>query len=208
MMRPLTLSVLATFLWWPHLEAITVVAMSFEELTAEATTVVCARVADVRGQWTSDRRSIDSIITLDALRYFKGDLGPSPMMRLPGGSTGNVINVIPGAPVLRDGEIVVVFLTSRGPAIPTALGLGQGIFQVLRDARSGALVVSPPPLKASAGGKVLRGGAERQLLTLDAFGEAVRALPPRHAHPAWRGPRLPPHHAHPAWRGPRLEAAR
>ncbi len=156
--------------------AITVTPMTFEELVAESAAVVYARVADVRGLWTSDRRAIDSLITMEALRYLKGDLGPSVLMRLPGGEAGGVINVLPGAPVLREGELVVLFLASRGPAIPTALGLGQGIFRVVRDAQSGATLVTPPPLKASVAGRVLRGAVERRLLTLDAFEANVRAI--------------------------------
>ncbi len=46
--------------------------MTFEQLVDEAAAVVYARVADVRGQWTADRQSIDSIITLEALQYMKG----------------------------------------------------------------------------------------------------------------------------------------
>lgn len=176
MTRLLAVSLFALVVSLAHVEAITVVPMTFEELTAEATAVVYARVADVRGQWTADRRSIDSIITLEALRYFKGDLGSTVLMRLPGGRASGVVHVLPGAPVLRDGELVIVFLTSRGPAISTALGLGQGIFQVIRDTRSGMLLVAPAALKASAAGKLLRGAADRRLLTMDAFAANVRAL--------------------------------
>jgi hypothetical protein len=156
--------------------AITVAPMTFEELVGEATAVVYARVADVRGQWTNDRRSIDSVVTLEALRYLKGDLGAGVLVRLPGGEAGGVINVLPGAPVLRQGELVVLFLKARGPAISTPLGLGQGIFRVIRDPGSGTMLVSPPPLKGSAAGRVIRGAADRRLLALDAFEASVRSL--------------------------------
>jgi hypothetical protein len=160
----------------PSAEAVVVVPMTFEELVDESLAVVYARVADVRGQWTSDRRAIDSVIALEPLKYFKGDLGQHPIMRLPGGEAGGVINVVPGAPALRDGDLVVLFLTAHGPAIPTTLGLGQGVFRVVRDVAAGALRVSPPPLKASAAGRIIRGAADRHSLTLDAFESAVREL--------------------------------
>ncbi len=57
------------------IDAVTVVPMTFEQLVEESVAVVYARVADVRGQWTADRRAIDSMVTLEALKYFKGDLG-------------------------------------------------------------------------------------------------------------------------------------
>jgi hypothetical protein len=170
----LTLSLLAALS--TRAGAITTVPMTFEQLVGEATAVVYARVADVRGEWTRDRRAINSVITLEALRYLKGDLGPTVLMRLPGGEAGGRINVLPGAPVLREGELVVLFLATQGPAIPTTVGLGQGVFHVVRDARSGTMLVSPPPFKGSAMGRIVRGSAERRLLTLDAFAATVHAI--------------------------------
>lgn len=156
------------------IEAVMVVPMTFEELVAESVAVVYARVTDVRGQWTADRRAINSLIALEPLKYFKGDLGDDVTVRLPGGEAGGMINVIPGAPSLRNGDLVVLFLTSRGPTIPTTLGLGQGIFRVAHDASAGGLRVTPPPLKASATGRIIRGAADRHTLTLDAFAAAIR----------------------------------
>jgi hypothetical protein len=154
--------------------AVIVVPITFEQLVDEAVAVVYARVAEVRGQWSLDRQSIDSIITLEALQYVKGDLGPAVAMRLPGGEAGGRIQVIPGAPRLREGELVVLFLKARGPAVLTTLGLGQGIFRVTRDARTGVMLVTPPPLKESQVGRVIRGAAERRALSVDAFFAAVR----------------------------------
>jgi hypothetical protein len=154
--------------------AVLVIPMTFEQLVDEAVAVVYARVADVRGQWSADRQSIDSLISLEPLQYLKGDLGESIAMRLPGGEAGGRIQVIPGAPVLRSGEVVVVFLKARGPAMLTTLGLGQGVFRVTRDVRSGVMLVTPPPLKESVGGRIIRGAAERRALSVEAFAAAVR----------------------------------
>ena len=166
----------AAFLLSVQAEAIVVVPMTFEELVEESAAVVYARVVEVRGQWTADRRAIDSVVTLEALRYLKGDFGDSVTMRLPGGEAGGVINVLPGAPVLREGDLVVLFLAGRGPAIPTLLGLGQGIFRVVRDAQSVGIRVTPPPLKASAAGRIIRGARDRRSLSFAAFEAAVRDL--------------------------------
>jgi hypothetical protein len=157
-------------------DAIIVAPMTFERLVAEAAAVVYARVADVRGRWTADRHSIDSIVTLEALRYLKGNFGPSVLVRLPGGEVGNVINVLPGAPILRQGDLLIVFLVARGPAIPDVLGLTQGVFRVSLDRRAGTMLVSPPPLKASVAGAVVRGAADRRMLDLAAFEANVRML--------------------------------
>lgn len=160
-------------------QAIVVVPMTFEQLVDEAAAVVYARVAEVRGQWTADRQSIDSVVMLEALQYLKGDLGSVVAMRLPGGEASGIVNVVPGAPSLRRGELVVLFLKARGPAMLTTLGLGQGIFRVVRDPRSGVMLVTPPPLKQSAAGRIIRGAADRRALSLDAFGASVRSVAAR-----------------------------
>ncbi len=161
------------------LQAVIVIPVTFEQLVDEAAAVVFARVSDVRGQWTPDRRSIDSVITVEALQYVKGDLGSTVALRLPGGEAGGRIQVIPGAPTLREGELVVLFLKARGPALLTTLGLGQGVFRVTRDTRTGAMLVTPPPLKESHVGRIIRGAAERRTLSVDAFFATVRATEAR-----------------------------
>lgn len=155
-------------------DALLVVPMTFEQLVAESVAVIYVRVASVRGQWTVDRKTIDSLVTLEPIRYFKGHLGDRVVMRLPGGEAGGVVQVIPGAPVVREGDLLVVFLGSRGPAIPSPLGLTQGVFRVVRDPQGGGVRVSPPPLKSSDLGRILRGAADRRSLTLEAFAAAVR----------------------------------
>ena len=159
--------------------AVLVVPMTFEQLVAEAAAVVYARVSDVRGQWTADRQSIDSHIELAPLQYLKGNLGPSIAVRLPGGEANGKRQVIPGAPVLKVGELVIVFLKARGPAMLTPLGFTQGVFRVVRDARTGTMIVTPPPLKESSAGRILRGAVERRALTIDAFAAAVRTTEAR-----------------------------
>lgn len=167
---------LAAMVWWPAgAGAILVVPVTFEQLVDESTAVVFGRVADVRGQWTADRQFIDSIITVDALDYIKGDLGAHVVMRLPGGEAGGVINLVPGAPTLREGEMVVLFLKARGPALLTTVGLGQGIFRVTHDHRTGAMLVTPPSLKDSATGRMLRDAAGRRALRLESLAATVRA---------------------------------
>lgn len=159
--------------------AVLIIPITFEQLVDEAAAIVYARVADVRGQWSADRQSIDSHIRLEPLRYLKGQLGDAIAVRLPGGEANGKVQVIPGAPVLRPGELVVVFLKVRGPAMLTPVGFAQGVFRVQRDARTGTLLVSPPPLKESDSGRVIRGAAERRMLTIDAFAAAVRATEAR-----------------------------
>jgi hypothetical protein len=114
-------------------------------------------------------------VTLDVLDHFKGAIGPVVSIKLPGGEAGGVTQVVPGAPVLRTGEHVIVFVSPRGPNIASPVGLGQGIFRVWRDPASGTMLVNPAPLKSSITGRLIRGASDRRSLTLEAFAAQVRA---------------------------------
>lgn len=158
------------------LSAVTVVPLSFSQLTGTSTAVVHARVVDVRGQWTADRRGIESLVTVDALGYLKGDLGARVLVRVPGGEAGGLVNIIPGMPRLATGDHVVLFLTGVAPGIPVVTGTTQGVFRVTTDPRSGGLMVIPPAVSAAGpqGARLARGDVARRPMALSAFELVVK----------------------------------
>jgi hypothetical protein len=180
-------SVVAVLLFLPlaaQLHAITFVPLSFSDLVNASSAVVYARVADVKGQWTDDRRSIESVVTLTVIDAFKGAPGDRLTMVVPGGQAGRFINVIPGAPSFAEGDMVVAFVTARGARLPIATGLTQGIYRVTRDAATGSVVVVPPmieaggpaPFDSAQGRRIVRGDPQRRPLSLPAFEAAVRSV--------------------------------
>ena len=167
----------ATFAWCLcgiSATAITILPMTFGELVDASTAVVYGRVADVRGQWTSNRHGIDSVLTIDAIQYLKGDLTGRVTVRVPGGRVGEMVHVIPGAPVLAEGDLVVLFLKASGPAMPTPAGLTQGVFRVTVDPATHAPLVQPPVLHTAGTGRIVRGDAARRPMTIAALGAQVR----------------------------------
>lgn len=158
-------------------DATTVVPLSFEQLVNESQSVVYGRVADVRAQWTADRRFIESVVTIEILRGIKGGAGESIAFTVPGGQVGRYLNVIPGAPSFARGDLAVFFLTAQGPRLPVTTGLTQGIYRVQRDASSGEMLVLPPVIETA--GRVVRGDARRKPVSLSAFEGTVRAVATR-----------------------------
>ena len=115
--------------------AVTVAPLSFDELVNESTAVVYGRVSDVRGQWSDDRRRIDSFVTIEVFGRYKGSAGESLTFTVPGGQVGRYMNLVPGAPSFTRGDRAVLFLTARGPRLPITTGFTQGIYRVNLDAR-------------------------------------------------------------------------
>ncbi|MFN7978793.1 MAG: hypothetical protein U0P30_11685 [Vicinamibacterales bacterium] len=156
------------------IHAVTVLPATLEELVQESVTVVHGRVTGVDAHWTADRRTIESTVTLDVTDTLKGAVTETASFVVPGGEAGGRILVMPGAPVFRPGDDVIVFLRGRAPALPQPVGLSLGVFRVAVDARGVAQVVPSAISTAGARGTVARGAATREVRSLDAFRADVR----------------------------------
>src|SRR5215212_2435678 len=107
--------------------ATTLVPADLGELSRDARAIVRGRVARLDAQWTEDRGTIETIVTLEVESYIKGALGPTLRFRTPGGDLGRYRSIVVGAPEFVVDEHVVVFVGSQGPSVPFVLGLSQGV---------------------------------------------------------------------------------
>ena len=158
------------------LQAMVLKPADLGSLVASARVIVHGRVVSTRAQ-SSDRTRIETVVTVEASDYFKGDLGREVTFVVPGGTLGRYRTVVSGAPQLAAGDEVVLFLGTRGPAMPYLVRLGEGVFRVQRDARSGQRIVSRHPVVAQSPSwqRVAR-GAPGEPLSVGAFGAMVREL--------------------------------
>jgi hypothetical protein len=175
-MRRSCLTLLAVYVFVAPLRAITILPMSFAELVNESSAIVYGRVAEVQGQWTADRQRLESLVALEVLSAFKGAPGGTITFSIPGGQSGRYINLMPGAPTFTRGDLVVVFLSARGPRLPGPTGFTQGIYRVVADRASGSMLVVPPVIQAGADRSIVRGDPRRRSLSLAAFDAAVQAV--------------------------------
>ena len=131
--------------WIPSsiVRATVLVPVELPELTADATVVVRGTVVATEARWLEGRRGIETIVTLAASDYLKGNLGRSPTFRVPGGQMGPYRSIMVGAPVFREGDDVVLFLSAGGAAVPHIIGFNQGVYRVRADDRGRPVVESP-----------------------------------------------------------------
>lgn len=156
------------------LGALTVAPATFEELVRESVAVVHGRVRDVRASWTSDRRTIQSAVTVEVMTSLKGADVETTTFVVPGGEAGGRLLVVPGAPTFRVGDEVVLFLAGRAPSLPQPVGLSLGVYRVTRQGQ--APMVVPSPIHEAVAGPVRRGAATRAPRTLTSFAADVRRL--------------------------------
>jgi hypothetical protein len=157
--------------------ATTLVPADVGELAHDALAIARGRVAAVESRWTDDRRTIETIVTLDVERYLKGNLGATVQFRIPGGRLGRYRSVFVGAPEFTADDHVVVFLGASGPVIPHLVGFSQGVYR-LALTRDAAWLVTTPALWPSAAGaqRIVRGDPSRTPMALADFESRVRAL--------------------------------
>lgn len=81
-----------------HARASTVLPLGEAQLTADAERIAVAQVTDVQTRWSSDRTRLETVVTLAS------DDGAVLTVVQPGGSLGNVRQVVVGMPSYRVGE--------------------------------------------------------------------------------------------------------
>jgi hypothetical protein len=134
-------------------------------------------VTETAVQWTGDRRSIETVVTIETEASLKGSLDRACDSSCSGGTLGRYRRIFVGAPELIVGQRVVVFLGWRGSSVPHLLGLGQGVFRVEADRDRGWLVTPPPMVPPSSGTiSLVRGDFTRRPLPLAEFEQRVREL--------------------------------
>lgn len=156
------------------LDATVVVPMDLRELVAQASVIVYGRVTAVRSAVVGERT--ESVVTLGAPFYLKGSGGREVQFRMPGGVIGRYRTVVVGAPVLKDGDEVVVFLDGSVPA-GTLVGFSQGLLKISRaSAGSVPMVLAPPVSRDDRSMRVTRGSGDERVVPLSAFAERVNRM--------------------------------
>ena len=170
-------SCLSLSLMLPAIAGATVVAPAdLGELARDARAIAVGRVVAADGRWTDDRRTIETIVTLDVETYLKGSFGATLHFRVPGGTLGRYRTIVVGAPGFVADQRVVVFLGATGPMIPYIIGFNQGVYRVVRSDDGDWMVTPPAMLPAATATRIVRGDASRKPLRLADFESRVRVL--------------------------------
>ena len=158
--------------------ATVVVPADLGELSRDAIAIVRGRVARVDTQFTEDRGTIETLVTLEVESYLKGALGQTIRFKVPGGELGRFRSIVVGTPEFIVDQHVVVFLGARGPSVPYIVGFNQGVFRVVRAADNSGWLVTPPANLPAVGAsvRIVRGDPARRPLPLADFEQKVRTL--------------------------------
>jgi hypothetical protein len=121
--------------------------LGLDDLERDADLIVLGTVRNATGRLSDDGRIIETRIDIEVERALKGGPRTTLSFDVPGGTFAGRTLVAEGAPALRPGERVVLFLgrSGGGPSVPLGVaGWNQGHFRVQRDPRTGRDLVTQP----------------------------------------------------------------
>ncbi|MGH9332039.1 MAG: hypothetical protein ACRD09_16480 [Vicinamibacterales bacterium] len=163
------------------LTATTARRLSNADLAETADIIVIGRCTDVRAVWENPRTLV-TVGTVAVTERLKGDAGDTIPVALPGGIDTNrripIGVTYAGAPQMRDGEDVFLFL-SRDEAIAsgfTVIGFSQGKFSIVADGKGGKAVSRDLTQITLVGPAGTSRGAAAFIALADFKGEILRYL--------------------------------
>ena len=116
----------------------TFISADVSMLSRASEAVIQGRVVDVRSDWNDDHSMIFTHVTLHVTRTLKGIHRNAVIIRVPGGTVGDLTTVMVGAPRFTVKQEVVVFLAPWDDGVAGVMGYEQGLSEVRRDARGNA----------------------------------------------------------------------
>jgi hypothetical protein len=111
----------------------TVVPPDFRRLVAEADKVIDGTVSMVRsGIETHDGRPmVYTYVTVEVAETVKGDAAGSVVLRMLGGTAGDLTVHIPGMPRFKTGDRELFFIVGNGSQFCPLVGIGHGLYPVV-----------------------------------------------------------------------------
>ena len=107
--------------------------LSLDEMAQKSTSIVRGRVSGCAGEMRQSL--IFTRCEIAVSETWKGQGATRASVYVPGGRVGRLVQTIAGAPALETGQDYVLFLWAGRSGINQVIGLHQGVFQLVTDAK-------------------------------------------------------------------------
>ena len=118
------------------LPAATLERLSMDDMVSQSSDIVRARVTSSQAAFRGPAGRAGMIYTwytLQIVERWKGPGGGQTQVAVPGGYTQGLRQTFAGAPLLQNGQEYVFFIWTSRSGLPQIIGLGQGLFDIVRD---------------------------------------------------------------------------
>jgi hypothetical protein len=110
------------------------------QLTRSSSDILVGKVQGVQSRWNTAHTKIFTDITVRVTDALKGANAPTVSFTQLGGTVGDLRYEVEGCPAFRNGEEALLFLWRDGHGVAQLNGLGQGKFEITRDAQGRRMV--------------------------------------------------------------------
>lgn len=118
------------------------IRQSHREMALDADVVAQGQVESVESRRSPDGKRIFTSVRMKVEDTWKGAPAEALTIQVPGGASGDIAQVVQGAPAFEPGERVVVFLDRRDHQAPFfVVGLSQGKLSIRHDPTMGEVAV-------------------------------------------------------------------
>jgi hypothetical protein len=124
----------------PTVSTTSVVPLTFDELLAEAATIVRGEVTDVRSEWRDRQPGSGPIVTFVTVRVqqtLKGGPSPQLLLQFLGGTVGDQTLTVAEMPQFKIGDRDILFINDAGRPASPIVGVFLGRFTIKVDAFTG-----------------------------------------------------------------------
>jgi hypothetical protein len=155
------------------------VALSLDDMVNQSDVIAIGSCTDTRSVWVE--QSLVTLVTISVAESLKGNNPSTLSVALPGGVDTNrkfpVAMTYPGAPQIRPGEDVFLFLSSESDVAGsyTVAGFSQGKFSIVKDEDGEPMVSRDLRQTSLKGNNGIRRG-QSNLLPLATFKAQVKGL--------------------------------
>ncbi len=132
----------ALFIFAKPSTATTAVLLTDEQLATSSRVILIGEVLSLKSQWDADHQNIYTYVKVHVSRTLKGELKSEEIVfKQLGGSVGDDITVIFGAPAYVVGQRVLLFLDTAKDGTLRVAHLFQGKYDVVEDLSNGKTLV-------------------------------------------------------------------
>lgn len=116
-------------------------ALTLEEMSRTATSIVLGTTVKHESVWDDSRTRILTEVTVRVEEHLKGEPSTETVITVPGGRLGNMIYEVSDMPVFYEGEEVLLFAWQHPTGKNLVLGGEQGKLDVVEDVATGRRTV-------------------------------------------------------------------
>jgi len=159
-----------------------VLAMTLEDLARQADIILLGKCERIYSEWGPERKDIFTYIAIIPEQCLKGkECPPQVIIRQLGGRVDNIALTVPGTPRFHLDERVLVFLQMTSASQYIVIGLSQGKYGVVTDAKDGKSYVTRDLNNLSLVKKrdedfyIKKANSENEKVVLETFIEEIRS---------------------------------